>query len=118
MSIQVMKSTDKYGKFLYVLNVDLSHEEEILRAFQWAEENIGGVDVLVNSAGIGGTSTLLGKYTYFFKFLYLVLLPQNNFFYSNSKLFNPKYAFSFAKEIKKVPTSSLYLSTNRDKSYY
>lgn len=57
-----MKLTDKYGGYLYVLNVDLSHEEEIIRAFQWAEENIGGIDVLVNSAGIGGTSTLLGKF--------------------------------------------------------
>ncbi len=48
------------GNSLYILNVDLSHEEEILRAFQWAEDNIGGIDVLVNSAGIGGSSTLLG----------------------------------------------------------
>ncbi|XKL62703.1 hypothetical protein PGB90_002536 [Kerria lacca] len=47
------------GESLYVLNVDLSHEEEIIRAFQWAEDNIGGIDVLVNSAGIGGSSTLL-----------------------------------------------------------
>ncbi|XP_065212428.1 dehydrogenase/reductase SDR family member 11-like [Planococcus citri] len=58
-NLNTMKLTDKYGESLFVLNVDLSHEEEILRAFQWAEENIGGVDVLVNSAGIGGTSTLL-----------------------------------------------------------
>lgn len=55
-----LKLTDKqYERSLYILNVDLSHEEEILRAFQWADDNIGGVDVLVNSAGIGGTSTLL-----------------------------------------------------------
>ncbi|KAK7603109.1 hypothetical protein V9T40_003108 [Parthenolecanium corni] len=47
------------GSTLWVLNVDLSHEEEIIRAFQWAEDNIGGIDVLVNSAGIGGTSSLL-----------------------------------------------------------
>lgn len=54
------------GESLYVLNVDLSHEEEIIRAFQWAEDNIGGIDVLVNSAGIGGSSTLLGWYKLFF----------------------------------------------------
>ena len=69
-----MKLTDKYGECLYVLNVDLSHEEEILRAFQWAEENIGGVDVLVNSAGIGGTSTLLGKCTFLFKQIIIILI--------------------------------------------
>lgn len=54
------------GSTLWVLNVDLSHEEEIIRAFQWAEDNIGGIDVLVNSAGIGGTSSLLGSYIIFF----------------------------------------------------
>lgn len=52
------------GSILWILNVDLSHEEEITRAFQWAEDNIGGIDVLVNSAGIGGTSSLLGLYTF------------------------------------------------------
>lgn len=63
--MQELKLSDKQnGDSLYILNVDLSHEEEILRAFQWAEENIGGIDVLVNSAGIGGTSTLLGKFVF------------------------------------------------------
>ncbi|XP_060875152.1 dehydrogenase/reductase SDR family member 11-like [Metopolophium dirhodum] len=44
---------------LYPLNVDLCHEEEIIRAFQWVEETFGGVDVLINNAGVGGRSTLI-----------------------------------------------------------
>ncbi|XP_025415414.1 dehydrogenase/reductase SDR family member 11-like [Sipha flava] len=44
---------------LYPLNVDLCHEEEIIRAFQWVEEMFGGIDVLVNNAGVGGRSTLI-----------------------------------------------------------
>ncbi|XP_047120617.1 farnesol dehydrogenase-like [Schistocerca piceifrons] len=37
---------------LYPLQCDVSFEENILRAFKWIKENLGGVDVLINSAGI------------------------------------------------------------------
>ncbi|XP_050524294.1 dehydrogenase/reductase SDR family member 11-like [Daktulosphaira vitifoliae] len=44
---------------LHPLNVDLCHEEEIIRAFQWIDDTFEGVDVLVNNAGIGGQGTLI-----------------------------------------------------------
>lgn len=47
---------------LYPLNVDLCHEEEIIRAFQWVEDTFGGLDVLINNAGVGGRTTLIGTY--------------------------------------------------------
>ncbi|XP_049798352.1 dehydrogenase/reductase SDR family member 11-like [Schistocerca nitens] len=37
---------------LYPLQCDVSCEENVLRAFKWIKENLGGVDVLINSAGI------------------------------------------------------------------
>lgn len=37
---------------LYAFRCDITKESEIKAAFQWAEENVGGVDVLVNNAGI------------------------------------------------------------------
>lgn len=45
---------------LYPLNVDLCHEEEIIRAFQWVEDTFGGLDILINNAGVGGRTTLIG----------------------------------------------------------
>lgn len=43
-------STEK-GKF-YPLVADISREEEVRRVFQWVDDNLGGVSVLVNNAGI------------------------------------------------------------------
>ncbi|XP_049799440.1 dehydrogenase/reductase SDR family member 11-like [Schistocerca nitens] len=37
---------------LYPLQGDVSSEESILCAFKWIKENLGGVDVLINNAGV------------------------------------------------------------------
>ncbi|XP_001867076.2 farnesol dehydrogenase [Culex quinquefasciatus] len=37
---------------LYAAKCDVSKEEEIVKTFAWIEEQFGGVDVLVNNAGI------------------------------------------------------------------
>ncbi|EDS43376.1 3-oxoacyl-[acyl-carrier-protein] reductase 1 [Culex quinquefasciatus] len=39
-------------KRLHAVKCDVSKEEDILRAFRWIEEKLGGVDVLVNNAGV------------------------------------------------------------------
>ncbi|XP_001659308.2 farnesol dehydrogenase-like [Aedes aegypti] len=38
---------------LHAFSCDVCKEETILEAFKWVEEMFGGVDVLINSAGIG-----------------------------------------------------------------
>ncbi|KAI5700181.1 hypothetical protein M8J76_003471 [Diaphorina citri] len=53
-----MKEGDE-GKRLYPMEVNLCHEEEIQRVFQWAEETIGGIDILINNAGVSGQMSLL-----------------------------------------------------------
>lgn len=45
---------------LYALKADVSKEEEIVAAFKWVKNNLGGVDVLINNAGIPGKSTVHG----------------------------------------------------------
>ena len=46
---------------LYAVKADVSKEEDIVAAFKWVKNNLGGVDVLINNAGIPGKSTLHGK---------------------------------------------------------
>ncbi|KAK5646994.1 hypothetical protein RI129_005458 [Pyrocoelia pectoralis] len=40
------------SKNLHALQVDLTNEEDILRAFEWVKKNLGPVNILVNCAGI------------------------------------------------------------------
>lgn len=50
-----------YSGTLYILKADVSKEKEIVAAFEWVKNNLGGVDVLINNAGITAPSTLHGK---------------------------------------------------------
>ena len=46
---------------LYAVKANVSKEEEIVAIFKWIKNNLGGVDVLINNAGITGKSTVHGK---------------------------------------------------------
>lgn len=46
---------------IHPIKCDVSNEADVIRAFKWVEENLGGVHVLVNSAGIYRTSDLTKK---------------------------------------------------------
>ncbi|XP_050459046.1 farnesol dehydrogenase-like [Cataglyphis hispanica] len=37
---------------VYPMACDVQKEEEILKVFKWAEEELGGVDVMINNAGV------------------------------------------------------------------
>ncbi|BES93445.1 dehydrogenase reductase SDR family member 11-like [Nesidiocoris tenuis] len=55
--------TKTNAKKLHPLRTDLSQDEEVVRAFQWVENNLESLDILVNNAGVGGVTSLLdGKY--------------------------------------------------------
>jgi len=43
---------------LYAVKADVSKEDEVVAAFKWVKNNLGGVDVLINNAGITGKSSL------------------------------------------------------------
>ncbi|KAG8310563.1 farnesol dehydrogenase-like [Homalodisca vitripennis] len=37
---------------LHAVKVDISKEEDLKKAFKWIKDNVGGVDVLINNAGV------------------------------------------------------------------
>ncbi|XP_047108963.1 farnesol dehydrogenase-like [Schistocerca piceifrons] len=43
---------------LHAVGGDVRQEEDILKAFKWINENVGGVDILINNAGVLGYSDL------------------------------------------------------------
>lgn len=43
---------------LEVVQADLSTVEEVHRVFNWVEDNLGGVSVVINSAGVVATNTI------------------------------------------------------------
>lgn len=50
---------------VYPMKCDVQQEEEILKVFKWAEEELGGVDVLINNAGVVVNKPIIGKYISF-----------------------------------------------------
>lgn len=51
---------DGKGK-VYPIKGDVRNEEDVVSAFQWIEENLGPVHILVNNAGIVSGDSLTGK---------------------------------------------------------
>lgn len=51
------------GTFHYV-KTDVTKESEIVAAFDNIKKNIGGVDIMINNAGIGTPTLVKGKYNF------------------------------------------------------
>lgn len=45
---------------VYTMQCDVRQEEKIHEVFEWAEERLGGIDVMINNAGIISTETIIG----------------------------------------------------------
>lgn len=45
---------------LYPLKCDVNVEEEVLKSFEWIEENLGAISIMINNAGLLYATTLSG----------------------------------------------------------
>uniref|UniRef100_A0A2S2Q317 Dehydrogenase/reductase SDR family member 11 n=1 Tax=Sipha flava TaxID=143950 RepID=A0A2S2Q317_9HEMI len=57
-----MEENNMVGKF-YPLECDLTNENDILKAFKWIDDNLGGIHFLINNAGIVRISSIMGGST-------------------------------------------------------
>lgn len=76
-----MEKNKLTGRF-YPLQCDLTDENDILKAFKWIDENIGGIHFIINNAGIIRISTILGENTMILKGNVLIMINcglQNDF---------------------------------------
>lgn len=46
---------------IYTMTCDVRKEEDILRVFKWANDKLGGVDVVVNNAAVVASDPIIGK---------------------------------------------------------
>jgi NADP+-dependent farnesol dehydrogenase len=46
---------------IYPMRCDVKEEEDILKTFKWADEKLGGVDVLINNAAVLYKESIIGK---------------------------------------------------------
>jgi len=59
---KLMEKNNYTGRF-YPLVCDLTDENDILNAFKWIDENIGGINFMINNAGIIRISSILSGST-------------------------------------------------------
>lgn len=55
-----MEEKNFSGRF-FTVACDLTNETDILNAFKWIDENIGGIHFMINNAGIIRIAKILGK---------------------------------------------------------
>ena len=48
---------------LYPLTADITREDDLKKAFQWIEDNLGGVAAIINNAGVVRMTPIEGIYT-------------------------------------------------------
>jgi NAD(P)-dependent dehydrogenase (short-subunit alcohol dehydrogenase family) len=58
---ELSKSLQSATGKLYGVKCDVSNEAEVLAAFKWVKDNLGGVDILINNAAAAYDTSLTGK---------------------------------------------------------
>jgi NAD(P)-dependent dehydrogenase (short-subunit alcohol dehydrogenase family) len=59
---ELSKSLESASGKLYAVKCDVSNESDVLAAFKWVKDNLGGVDILINNAAVATDTSLTGKW--------------------------------------------------------
>jgi NAD(P)-dependent dehydrogenase (short-subunit alcohol dehydrogenase family) len=59
---ELSKSLESATGKLYAVKCDISNDSEVLAAFKWVKDNLGGVDILINNAAIFSDPSLTSKW--------------------------------------------------------
>jgi NAD(P)-dependent dehydrogenase (short-subunit alcohol dehydrogenase family) len=61
INLQTLEKSLKSEKGkLYALKCDVTKESEVKEVFKWITSNLGGVDILINNAGVASFNYLIG----------------------------------------------------------
>jgi NAD(P)-dependent dehydrogenase (short-subunit alcohol dehydrogenase family) len=58
---ELSRSLESATGKLYAVKCDIGNESDVLAAFQWVKDNLGGVDILINNAAVATDTSLTGK---------------------------------------------------------
>lgn len=58
---KMKKDLKEKGNFFYPIKCDISKEDDIFKSFQWIEENLKCVDILVNNAALCTDALCIGN---------------------------------------------------------
>jgi NADP+-dependent farnesol dehydrogenase len=60
---ELSKSLESAIGKLYAIKCDIGKESDVVSAFKWVKDNLGGVDILINNAAVGTNTSLTGGST-------------------------------------------------------
>ena len=58
---ELSKSLESATGKLYGVKCDVGNESDVLAAFNWVKDNLGGVDILINNAAVLFNTSLTSK---------------------------------------------------------
>jgi NAD(P)-dependent dehydrogenase (short-subunit alcohol dehydrogenase family) len=64
---ELSRSLESETGKLYPVKCDISNESEVLAAFKWVKDNLGGVDILINNAAVSTDTSVTGKWPKHYK---------------------------------------------------
>ena len=59
---ELSNSLESASGKLFAVKCDVSNESDVVAAFTWVKDNLGGVDILINNAAVATETSLTGMW--------------------------------------------------------